>query len=150
MKKFTSAIPLLVFIFPIIGLAQDDVICTMEYMPVCGEIDTGIRCITEPCPSTEMRTFGNRCQLDAAHATYHYNGECAPSEPTADLPAPTPVEPPTDTDQEIQDILDQIKAVEQKIEELNEEVPTLIEDEENASWLRRTWDTLINLIVFWD
>lgn len=36
-------------------------ICTREYRPVCGRRDTGIRCITTPCPATEWKTFGNAC-----------------------------------------------------------------------------------------
>jgi hypothetical protein len=35
--------------------------CTREYMPVCGSRDTGIRCVTTPCPSAEWKTYGNAC-----------------------------------------------------------------------------------------
>ncbi len=53
-------------------------ICTFEYNPVCGQRDTGIRCVTTPCPSTEWQTFGNACTAcgDPAVAGY-YPGECA-------------------------------------------------------------------------
>lgn len=35
--------------------------CTMDYRPVCATRDTGIRCVTTPCPSTEKRTYSNGC-----------------------------------------------------------------------------------------
>jgi len=36
-------------------------ICTKEYRPVCATRDTGVRCVTTPCPSTELVTKGNAC-----------------------------------------------------------------------------------------
>jgi len=36
-------------------------VCTMEYAPVCATRDTGVRCITTPCPSTEQRTYSTGC-----------------------------------------------------------------------------------------
>ncbi len=39
--------------------------CTKEYRPVCGEVDTGIRCIKAPCPSTEKKTYPNGCEACA-------------------------------------------------------------------------------------
>lgn len=36
-------------------------VCTMEYRPVCATRDTGIRCVTAPCPSTEQKTYSNAC-----------------------------------------------------------------------------------------
>jgi hypothetical protein len=33
----------------------------MEYAPVCATRDTGIRCITAPCPSSETKTYSNAC-----------------------------------------------------------------------------------------
>jgi hypothetical protein len=35
--------------------------CTMDYRPVCATKDTGVRCITEPCDSTETATYSNGC-----------------------------------------------------------------------------------------
>lgn len=35
--------------------------CTMDYKPVCATRDTGVRCVTTPCPSTEHRTYSNGC-----------------------------------------------------------------------------------------
>lgn len=36
-------------------------ICTREYIPVCAARDTGIRCVTTPCPSSEEKTYSNGC-----------------------------------------------------------------------------------------
>lgn len=36
-------------------------VCTQQYDPVCSTVDTGIRCVTTPCPSTEQRTDPNGC-----------------------------------------------------------------------------------------
>lgn len=62
--------------------------CTEQYDPVCAEVDTGIRCITEPCPSTEWKTYGNACSACADRQVYGYTpGACAadpdfPEEPS--------------------------------------------------------------------
>jgi len=50
--------------------------CTMEYRPVCGVVDSRIRCITEPCPSTEVKTFGNKCEACSNQAMTYYEGAC--------------------------------------------------------------------------
>ena len=36
-------------------------VCTMDYRPVCATRDTGIRCVSAPCPSSEKRTYSNGC-----------------------------------------------------------------------------------------
>ena len=36
-------------------------ICTHDYNPVCATRDTGIRCVTTPCPTTEEITYSNGC-----------------------------------------------------------------------------------------
>lgn len=36
-------------------------VCTMDYRPVCATRDTGVRCVTTPCPSTEQKTYSNAC-----------------------------------------------------------------------------------------
>jgi hypothetical protein len=41
--------------------------CTMEYNPVCATRDTGIRCITAPCPSSERKTYSTACTACADH-----------------------------------------------------------------------------------
>ena len=35
--------------------------CTREYRPVCAQRDTGIRCVTTPCDSSEWVTAPNPC-----------------------------------------------------------------------------------------
>lgn len=35
--------------------------CTREYFPVCATRDTGVRCVTTPCPSSEEKTYSNGC-----------------------------------------------------------------------------------------
>lgn len=46
--------------------------CTREYRPVCGKVDTGVRCVTEPCPSTELKTYGNACTACADTKVFGY------------------------------------------------------------------------------
>ena len=36
-------------------------ICTREYRPVCAQRDTGVRCVTAPCPSAEAVTMATAC-----------------------------------------------------------------------------------------
>lgn len=57
----------------VIGIPK---VCTMQYDPVCGRKDTGIRCVTTPCDSSEVKTYGNSCMLAADKAEYLYEGEC--------------------------------------------------------------------------
>jgi hypothetical protein len=52
------------------------IMCPLNYDPVCGQKDTGIRCVTTPCPSIENKTYGNTCQLNADKAEFLYEGEC--------------------------------------------------------------------------
>lgn len=35
--------------------------CTREYNPVCATRDTGVRCVTEPCPASERLTYPTGC-----------------------------------------------------------------------------------------
>lgn len=52
-------------------------VCTQIYQPVCGLVDTGIRCITTPCPSAEYQTFGNACTACSdSNVTGYVEGEC--------------------------------------------------------------------------
>ena len=39
--------------------------CTREYMPVCATRDTGVRCVTTPCRSSEQKTYSNGCDACA-------------------------------------------------------------------------------------
>jgi len=36
-------------------------LCTLDYRPVCATRDTGVRCVTTPCDSTELATYSNAC-----------------------------------------------------------------------------------------
>lgn len=52
--------------------------CTREYRPVCGHVDTGIRCVTVPCPSERHKTYGNACGACADEKVIGYEvGDCA-------------------------------------------------------------------------
>jgi hypothetical protein len=54
--------------------------CTMDYRPVCATRDTGVRCITAPCPSTEQKTFSNACTACSdPKVIRHVPGECPAS-----------------------------------------------------------------------
>ena len=57
--------------------------CTMDYRPVCATRDTGVRCVTTPCPSTEQKTYSNACSACAdTKVIGHIPGECPPSPAT--------------------------------------------------------------------
>jgi len=86
MKKI---LPVLVFSLILLGCSistdteklespgeNSPVACMADYAPVCGQIDTGIRCITTPCPATEEKTFSNSCNAAVAGAKILYSGEC--------------------------------------------------------------------------
>lgn len=53
-------------------------ICTEQYLPVCASKDTGIRCVTTPCPSEENVTYGNACSACSDPKVHGYipGGEC--------------------------------------------------------------------------
>ncbi len=54
--------------------------CTREYRPVCAEVDTKIRCIKAPCPSTERKTYSNACTACAdENVVGHVPGACPTS-----------------------------------------------------------------------
>lgn len=50
--------------------------CTLEYNPVCGLVDNGVRCIQAPCPSLDAKTFSNGCSACSAQAVEYYQGAC--------------------------------------------------------------------------
>ena len=53
-------------------------ICTREYRPVCAERDTGVRCVTTPCPSSEWITIGNACSACSEPKVMGYRpGPCS-------------------------------------------------------------------------
>jgi hypothetical protein len=52
-------------------------VCTQHYLPVCGRVDTGIRCVTTPCPSYTFTSFGNACTACANYdVTAYTDGSC--------------------------------------------------------------------------
>jgi hypothetical protein len=64
-------------------------VCTQIYQPVCGLVDTGIRCITTPCPSAEYKTFGNACTACSdVDVTGYVEGECADNDSEDDKENP--------------------------------------------------------------
>jgi hypothetical protein len=51
--------------------------CSLDYAPVCAAVDTGVRCVTTPCPSTTRKTFGSACKAcRAPNVTGYATGEC--------------------------------------------------------------------------
>jgi len=51
--------------------------CTMIYDPVCATRDTGVRCITTPCPSSEQKTMSSSCSACSDPKVISYvKGEC--------------------------------------------------------------------------
>lgn len=55
----------------------EDVLCTTEYMPVCGQ--TTVECVKAPCLQPKPITYGNSCMAKVANATLLYEGVCKPS-----------------------------------------------------------------------
>ena len=51
---------------------QRSSICTREYLPVCATRDTGVRCVTTPCPSSEQKTYSNGCAACADEKVLGY------------------------------------------------------------------------------
>jgi len=51
--------------------------CTKEYRPVCAKVDTGVRCVKAPCPSTKLVTKSNACVACADKDVFSYvEGAC--------------------------------------------------------------------------
>lgn len=51
--------------------------CTREYNPVCATKDTGVRCVTTPCLSTEEVTYPTGCTACADPDVISYTqGAC--------------------------------------------------------------------------
>ncbi len=52
-------------------------ICYEVYQPVCAVRDTGVRCITTPCPSTEKMTYPNDCKACSDPTVHGFQrGDC--------------------------------------------------------------------------
>ncbi len=60
---------------------REDMMCTMEYAPVCGEIS--VQCITTPCESIKQ-TYSNSCNAKMNNAHVLYEGKCKNFPPTTD------------------------------------------------------------------
>ena len=64
-------------------------VCTFEFAPVCATRDTGVRCVTTPCPSTEQATYSNGCTACADNKVISYQpgacGDTARPAPAASL-----------------------------------------------------------------
>jgi len=56
--------------------------CTREYRPVCASRDTGVRCVTTPCPSSEQKTYGNACSACADPKVIEYSAGACPQAAT--------------------------------------------------------------------
>lgn len=56
-------------------------ICTREYLPVCATRDTGVRCVTTPCPSSELKTYSNGCTACADEKVLGYTANACTEEP---------------------------------------------------------------------
>ena len=52
--------------------------CTQQYDPVCATLDSGVRCVTTPCDSTETATYSNGCMACADPAVFHYVAGACP------------------------------------------------------------------------
>jgi hypothetical protein len=57
-------------------------VCTREYMPVCATRDTGVRCVTTPCPSSELKTYSNGCEACADKKVLGYIANACLQEPS--------------------------------------------------------------------
>lgn len=62
---------------------QRSQICTREYMPVCATRDTGVRCVTTPCPSSEQKTYSNGCEACADKKVLGYVANACTQAPSA-------------------------------------------------------------------
>lgn len=75
-----------------VSMAKDNaVVCTMEYAPVCAEVQ--VQCIKAPCPAIK-ETFGNKCMMNANKlAKFLYKWECEKDKTKKECPeysAPAP------------------------------------------------------------
>ncbi len=60
--------------------------CTREYRPVCAEVDTGVRCVKEPCPSSERKTYSNACTACADEKVTGYFAAACDTLGTSEAP----------------------------------------------------------------
>lgn len=57
-------------------LYVEPLVCTAQYDPVCAAKQTGIVCVTTPCPTEEYATYSNACEASVAGSRYLFQGEC--------------------------------------------------------------------------
>jgi hypothetical protein len=55
--------------------------CTRQYLPVCATRDTGVRCVTTPCPSSEQKTYSNGCEACTDAKVLGYVANACAQEP---------------------------------------------------------------------
>jgi len=60
--------------------------CTQDYRPVCATRDTGIRCVTEPCPASEQKTYSNACSACSDPKVMRWVAGPCPDPPDAPKP----------------------------------------------------------------
>jgi hypothetical protein len=57
--------------------SQRNAVCTMEYDPVCADVETGARCAEASCPGTQNITYPNRCgACSDPLVSGYWPGEC--------------------------------------------------------------------------
>lgn len=54
----------------------DPLLCNKVFSPVCAAYDTGIRCVTSPCPSHIYKTYSNECEANKENSTVLFNSPC--------------------------------------------------------------------------
>ncbi len=52
--------------------------CAEIYQPVCAKRDTGVRCVTTPCASTEWVTKGNACSACSDKKVFGFVNNACP------------------------------------------------------------------------
>jgi hypothetical protein len=71
-------------------LPPDQIMCTMQYDPVCGA--QPVQCVRAPC-YPQYKTYGNACMAGAEGATIIHQGECLSNESGPYIsPTSTPAE----------------------------------------------------------
>lgn len=60
--------------------SDSPVLCTLQYDPVCAAKNTGIQCVTTPCPTEVYETYGNQCSAEAEGSRVLFSGECGDKE----------------------------------------------------------------------
>ena len=53
-------------------------LCTQDFVPVCAARDTGVRCVTTPCDTLELTTYGNACSACSDPQVVGYDAGACP------------------------------------------------------------------------